>query len=57
MRPPRKELGKDPLLHLTSKYIDKGRYTYWYEDGLWENIIGENRIKAYMADHQGKGPL
>ena len=47
------QLGKDPLLlHLASKYIDKDHCAYGYEDGLEENIIDENNIKAYMATYQ-----
>ena len=56
-QPTRPQLGKDPLLHLASKYVDKDHYIYGYEDNLEENIIGENIIKAYMADHQGQGPF
>ena len=53
--PPRPQLGKEPLLHLgSSKYIVMDHYTYVYEDDLEENNIGENSIKAYMADHQGQ---
>ena len=56
--PQRLQLGKETLLHLaSSKYIDMDHYTYDYEDHLEENIIGENSIKAYMADHQGQGPF
>ena len=55
--PQRPQLGKEPLLHLaSSKYIDMDHYTYVYEDDPEENI-GENSIKAYMADHQGQGPF
>ena len=35
--------------------MDKDHYTYGYEDDLEENVIGENNIKAHMADHQGQG--
>ena len=45
-------LGKNPMLYLENKYIDKLQHIHRFENNLEDNIVVGNSIEKYMLENQ-----